>query len=86
MSGWPVDLVELQGINGCTVVEFKKAEKPQLAFVYSFEDIECVHVEWHSWPWQLKKGVDDSVVLPGIRGFVMDFSIMSPLELGVKNA
>ena len=82
---WPVDLVGLQGIHGCTVVELKKVEKPQLAFVYSFDDIECVEVEWHSWPWQLKKGVDDSVVPPGIRGFVMDFSHKSPLELGAQN-
>ena len=42
--GWLVDLVKLQGINGCTVVEFKTVEKPQFACVYSFDDIGCVEV------------------------------------------
>ena len=75
---WPVELVEIQGVIGYRALTFTKVKKPQYAFVHSWDHIECAPVEWHGWPWQLKKCVDERHVQPGIRAFIMDFNTFTP--------
>ena len=83
---WPVELVEIQGVIGYRALTFTKVKKPQYAFVHSWDHIECAPVEWHGWPWQFKKCVDERHVQPGIRAFIMDFNTFTPTELGATNA